>query len=134
LTCTNLPANASCSFAPSNIVLAGGKSATFTATIATAATQTGALLRNASLGSVLATFLFLLPLSKKHRRGATLTATALLLFATAIGGSACGGGSSSSGTPVTPPQATVAPGTYTVQVVASDGTTKQTQPLTLVVQ
>ncbi len=134
LTCTNLPGNASCSFAPSSIAVAGGKSAPFTVTIATTATQTGALLRNASLGSVLATFLFLLPFSKKHRRGATLAATALLLFATAIGGAACGGGSSGSGTPVTAPPATVAAGTYTVQVVASDGTNKQTQPLTLVVQ
>jgi hypothetical protein len=133
LTCSNLPTNASCSFAPSNLALAGGNSATFTVTIATEAAQTAALLRNVSLGSVLAGFMFLLPFSKNHRRGLTLIATALLLFAVTIGVSACGGGPSGSGTTVTQPQA-VAPGTYTVQAVASDGTTKQMQPLTLIVQ
>jgi hypothetical protein len=88
--------------------------------------------RNVSLGLSLVGFLFQVPTGKKRGRGAR-TATILFLFAIAIGVSACGGNASSSGTAVTS-QAAVAPGTYTIQVVASNGTTKQMVPLTLVVQ
>jgi hypothetical protein len=91
-----------------------------------------ALLRNVSLGLSLAGFLFLVPTGKKRGRGAR-AATILFLFAVAIGVSACGGNASGSRTTITS-QAAVAPGTYTIQVVASDGTTKQMVPLTLVVQ
>jgi hypothetical protein len=42
----------------------------------------------------------------------------------------CGGG----GTVVTPPVTTSPTGTYSLQIVASDGTTSQTQTITLVVQ
>jgi hypothetical protein len=129
LTCSNLPVNASCSFAPASIALTGGLSAPFTLTISTLANEPAAMLRNLSLGSALVAFLFLLPLNKRRQRGATLTALSLLLFAAAISSSACGGGSSGSGSPTT-----VAPGNYNPQVVASDGTASQTLPLTLIVQ
>jgi Abnormal spindle-like microcephaly-assoc'd, ASPM-SPD-2-Hydin len=132
LNCNNLPTNASCTFAPASLTLSGGTAATFTVTIATQTTQTAALVRNVSLGLSLVGFLFQVPTGKKRGRGAR-TATILFLFAIAIGVSACGGNASSSGTAVTS-QAAVAPGTYTIQVVASNGTTKQMVPLTLVVQ
>jgi hypothetical protein len=91
LTCSNLPVNASCSFAPASIALAGGVSAPFTLTISTVADEPAAMIRTLSLGSALAAFLFLLPLNKKRQRGATLTALWVLLFAAAISSSACGG-------------------------------------------
>jgi hypothetical protein len=61
-----------------------------------------------------------------------MTATVMLFFVAAIGFSACGGG----GSPTIPPptHATVARGTHRVQLTASDGTTTETQPLTLVVK
>jgi hypothetical protein len=131
LSCNNLPMNATCTFTPASLTLAGGKSATFTVAIATQATQTATLLQTVSVGSVMAGCLFLWPMGKKkRRRRATVAAATLLLFAAAFGIFACGGKTS----PVPPQQAIVAPGTYTVQLVASDGTTKQVQPLSLVVQ
>lgn len=49
LTCSNLPVNASCSFAPARIALAGGLSAPFTLTISTVANEPAAMLRTFSL-------------------------------------------------------------------------------------
>ena len=134
LSCTGLPANASCSFTPATLALAGGKAANFTVAIATAAPQTARLL--GKFGAGLAGTLLLLPLPWwKRRTAAACFAFSIFLFF-AVGLSGCGGGGSGSSTttpPSNPSPATVAPGTYTVQVVASDGTTTQKMPLTLVV-
>jgi hypothetical protein len=129
LTCSNLPKNASCSFAPSSISISDGKPANFTVTVATEATQVSTLMRDLSLGSLLMAFLWMVPSKRKYRRS---TMTGLLLLVTLAGFSACGGG----GAPSVPPPAhvTVVPGTYTVQLNATDGNTTQVQPLTLVVK
>jgi hypothetical protein len=129
LSCSGLPANASCSFAPPTLALAGAKTTNFTVTVATEAAQTSSLVHGFTAAG--AAFLLLLPWTFRRRPGTG--ALVLLLLAGAMGLSGCGGGSSSTGS-VTPTQpAMVAPGTYTIQVVASDGTTTQKQPLTLVV-
>ena len=134
LSCTGLPANASCSFTPATLALAGGKATNFTVAIATEAPQTAELL--GKFGAGLAGILLLLPFPWwKRRRLATCFVFSVFLFLTA-GLSGCGGGGSGSST-TTPPgtssPSTVTPGTYTIQVVASDGTTTQKMPLTLVV-
>ncbi len=138
LTWTGLPANASCAFAPPSLALAGGQSATFTVTIATQAAATAALLHGAGLRVALAGFLVLLPLVGTRRRLTTGMRALLLLTVVGFGVVGFGvmgcGGSSHNSTPGPAPSPTVAPGTYSVQVVASDGTTKQTQTLTLIVQ
>jgi hypothetical protein len=134
LSCSGLPANASCSFAPPSLTLAGAKTTNFAVTVATEVSQTGSLVHGLTAAG--AAFLVLLPWTfrRRHRSGALV----LLLLAGGISLSGCGGGVSSS-TSVSPTQpgstqqAMVAPGTYTIQLVASDGTTSQKQPLTLVV-
>lgn len=133
LTCGNLPPNASCTFSPATLALAGGSATSFTVTIATKTVETGMLVRGAALGSALAVVL-LLPIGRRRSPGAFRAAVVLYVFAVALGVSGCGGGSSSGSGGGAAQQATVAPGTYTVQLIATDGTTKVTQPLTLVVQ
>ncbi len=129
LSCSGLPANASCSFSPATLALSGGKASGFTLTVATEATQTSVL---PALGTTLAGLLFLLPLPlRKGRRQVALAVPIGLLFATS-GLCGCGGGSSGT-TPTQSSGTTVAPGTYTIQVVASDGTTAQKMAVTLVV-
>lgn len=131
-TCENLPANATCSFSPASVPLSGGKSASFTVTVATTM-QTTSLNRVNELPLMMAALL-LLPWMRRSRR-AVIWRREMLVFAIAavLSLTACGGGSSASGAG-NPTTATVAPGTYTVQVVASDGTNKASQTLTLTVQ
>lgn len=131
LTCNSLPTNASCSINPGSFALAGGHAANFTVTIATESTAKAAVWRNAGLGSVFAACLILLPFSRKRKMGVFPVGIILLMFAVA-GVSACGGGS---GTSAPPQSSKVASGTYTIHVVASDGSSLQTtQAITLVVQ
>jgi hypothetical protein len=79
-------ANASCSFTPATLALAGGKAANFTVTITTEAPQAAELLGN--FGAGLAGILLLFPWWK--RRGvATRFVFSVLLFLTA-GLSGCG--------------------------------------------
>jgi hypothetical protein len=132
LSCSGLPANASCSFSPATLALSDGKAAGFALTVATEATQTSML---PALGVTLGGFLLLLPLAlRKGRREVTLAVSIGLLF---VASGLWGCGSGSSGTTPTQPGGptvtTVAPGTYTIQVVASDGTTTQKMPVTLAV-
>jgi hypothetical protein len=85
-----------------------------------------------ALGVTVGGFLLLLPLRlRKGRRPVAFAVSLGLLFA-ASGLWGCGSGSSGT-TPGGPTVTTVAPGTYTIQVVASDGTTTQKMPVTLVV-
>ena len=133
LSCTGLPANATCSFTPSSLALTGGKAANFTVTLATETAQTSGQWRPYA-GSALAGLLLLLPLPLcRQRRSRARWLSLILLLSAGIGFSGCGGGGGGSTNPVTPAPAMVAPGTYTIQLVASDGTTTQKQPLTLVV-
>jgi hypothetical protein len=133
VTCGNLPAHAACTFTPSSLSVSNGSAVNFTVAISTAETQAAALLRLfRETGPVFG--LCLLPFWRRRRGsrwGALLTFSAVLLLAV-IGG--CGGGSSST-PPVTPPAAAkVAPGTYTIQIIATDGVTTAKTPLSLIVQ
>jgi hypothetical protein len=146
LSCSNLPTNASCTFTPSTLAVAGGKTAPFTVTISTAVSQTSALVRTMSLGSFLTAAIFLIPFGVRRKRAAIPTILAFLLFMSILTVSGCGGSSGSNsgstggggggttGTPPTTAQTDVAPGTYTIQLSVSAGTTIVTQPLTLTVQ
>jgi hypothetical protein len=73
------------------------------------------------------------PIKERVVRRAGVVAGITLMHFPALCISACSGGSSGSGLPP-PQQSKVAPSTYTVQVVASDGTLRLTLPITLVVQ
>lgn len=73
-----------------------------------------------------------LPAALKRRRPYGASGLVMLVVATVGNMSACGGSSGSPGTGATTSK--VAPETYTFQLLASDGTNKQTQSLTLIVQ
>ncbi len=135
LSCTGLPVNATCSFTPPTVTLAGGKAANFTVTIATEAAQPSHLSHGFPAGSILAGILLLLPWPfwlGSSRNAAKFRSLALVLLIAGMSVSGCGGGGSSGSGAPSP--AMVAPGTYTVQVVATDGTTMQTESITLVVK
>jgi hypothetical protein len=130
LSCGDLPANASCTFVPASLAITGGTAANFTLSVSTESIQTGALVPTSGLGVALAGLLFLMPLERNRKRAAALICFGALLLITTI--SACGGGSSGAAGSQT---AKVSPGTYTIQVVASDASGNQiTQSVTLIVQ
>jgi hypothetical protein len=60
-----------------------------------------------------------------------LLLAAVMLFGVMAG---CGGGSNSTPPATPPPTAKVAPGTYTIQIIATDGITTAKTPLSLIVQ
>jgi hypothetical protein len=135
LTCGNIPLNASCSFTPASLAIAGGSATSFTVTISTKSVGSGALVHTMGLTSLVASIILLLPVGRRRRMGATTATLIWLVFMAAIGVSGCGGGNSpGAGSGSSQEQGTVARGTYTVQLIASDGTTKLLQPLTLIVQ
>ncbi|HEV2578211.1 MAG TPA: choice-of-anchor D domain-containing protein [Acidobacteriaceae bacterium] len=130
MSCTGLPANASCGFTPANLSLTSGTPTNFTLSISTETTQTAALLHTGEWGTVLG-LLLVIPFKRNRKRAAALVCFGTLLFATAISGCSGGGGSGTT----TPQPLKVAPGTYTIQLTASDASSNQaTEAITLVVQ
>jgi uncharacterized membrane protein len=145
LTCTGLPQNATCTFAPSSVVFSGSSnSSTSTLTITTGTSASLSLPSSLFGGSRTITWaatlglpgLFALALASRRRKlKVALRTMALLLllggFANALTG--CGGsnpGSSNSGSSTTTPS-----GTYTVQVIATGGSgVTQTTSLNVTVQ
>jgi hypothetical protein len=130
LSCGGLPANAGCSFSPATLAISGGTPVSFTLTIATETTQSSLV---PALGMASGGFLLLLPLRKCRRQMAVCLAMGLVLMTAGLSGCGGGGGSTAPTQPGSPTVTTVAPGTYTIQVVASDGTTTQKMAVTLVV-
>jgi hypothetical protein len=130
LSCSGLPANAVCSFSPATVAISGGKAAGFMLTIATETTQSNVA---PALGAALAGLLLLLPLCKGRRPMALAVSIGLVLVIGGVSGCGGGGGCTAPTQPTSPTVTTVAPGTYTIQVVASDGTTTQKMAVTLVV-
>jgi len=132
LNCDGLPAHAACTFTPSSLTIANGSSANFTVTISTTDAQANGFSDPfRETGPFLG--LCLLPLwwkARKPRRTVLLGMLCALLLVASTG---CGGKSSSTPTP-TPSALKVAPGTYTVQVLATDGVTTSKTPLSLIVQ
>jgi len=139
LSCTHVPANAQCTISPSSLSLASGQSANFTVTVNTGTSAVSLAARLHVLWAVCGFgWLLTFPLFRRRRRS-NLFASALfsrqiplvlgfLLIATEVAG--CGGGSYSP--PPTP--ATTPPGTYTLQIVATEGTVTHSQSITLIVQ
>lgn len=133
LTCGNLPAHAACAFKPSSLSVSNGSAVNFTVAVSTADPQTAAFfLILPGAGPVLG--LCLLPFWRRRRgsRSDVLLILAAVMSLGVIAG--CGGGSSGT-PPATPPStAQVAPGTYTIQIIATDGVTTAKTPLSLIVQ
>ena len=132
-SCSNLPANASCSFNPSSLTFTNGSAVNFTVTIATQS-PTSAELITSSLTPVLAGLVLIVPLVNRRTRARLSAIAAVLIVLGAAGICGCGGGSSGSGGSSNPGSPMVPPGTYTVQLTVSDGKNSQIQPLTLIVQ
>ena len=131
-SCNSLPANASCSFNPASLSLSSGNSGSVSVTIATEA-QASAFNSVGRLPVIFAA-LILLPFTRRIRRiDMRVGAMLAISIVSALCVAACGGGASGSGSG-NPTTTKVAPGTYSVQVVASDGTIKVSQTLTLTVK
>jgi hypothetical protein len=133
LTCGNLPAHAACTFTPPSLSVSNGSAVNFTVAVSTADTQSAALPRLFP-EAVPVLGLCLLPFWRRRRgsRSGTLLLLAVVLLSGIMAG--CGGGSNSTPTATPPSTAKVAPGTYTVQIIATDGVTTAKTPLSLIVQ
>ena len=134
LACTGAPQNAACSVSPTTLSLQSGSAVPFAVTVTTTA-QSAALAPNSSLtlAGIGLCGLLTVPLIAKRRRRILLFPVLVSLACAASlfsgcgggGGGGNGGGGSTTGTPA---------GTYSLTLTASIGTTKDSQPLTLVVQ
>ncbi|MFL6429593.1 MAG: FG-GAP-like repeat-containing protein [Acidobacteriaceae bacterium] len=132
LSCTGLPANASCSFSPASMTVSGTTAANTTLTVSTAATATASVVGDGSLramtalacGLPLLGLLALLPVGRGRR---LLLCAGFALLVAAGGLTGCGGGGQSSATKT-------APGNYTFKVVATSSSTTSTASYTLTVQ
>jgi hypothetical protein len=133
VTCNGAPQNATCIPTPSSLTLTPGQTAPISVTISTSnATAASANRATPFNRAALALVIFVPLLSLSRRRVYKMAALAGIIFvATALSG--CGGSSTVTSPPATNAQ-TTAPGTYVLQVVASDGTFTQTQNITLIVQ
>jgi subtilisin family serine protease len=142
LTCSGLPANATCKFDPASI-LAGGYSIV---TISTAVTTTASL-KHESAMSGMREALLLMPLaglvviaiprrSKKKTVGLVMLAAIVLLACSSCGG---GGGSTAGNPPSTTPppgpgtNPTSSPGVYTISITATSGAIKHSATVSLTV-
>ena len=129
-TCGSLPQNATCTVSPASLAATSAGSRAVTVTIGTQVTQ-AAKGNSISMSSGEMLAIVFAPLLLWRKRQFAGTCALLLFTLTLFNG--CGGGSGG-GSTGTPKPATVAPGTYTVQLTASDGKNTQTQNLTLIVQ
>lgn len=140
LNCTQVPMNATCKVKPSSLTLTPGSTGSFTVTVVTTASASASLVTHFSIATATCGFVWLLGLPQALRKRKSGVSGADL-FSTVLGGVlslaisaclvGCGGGSSPATT--TPPSVTPK-GSYTLQVVATQGTTSHTQSITLVVQ
>ncbi len=135
LTCSGVPANATCTVSPSSLNLSSGANATFTVTVNTQVVRTASLsFEGVKLASIGLAFLapVALVLTTRRRRSYCVRACVLLLACMPlIALTGCGGGG---GTPPPVQQTfTTPPGTYTLTVSATTGRATVSQPLTLIV-
>jgi FG-GAP-like repeat len=132
LTCAGLPADASCTFDPATVNLAGGTPQSSMLTVSTAAGNMagtvkpflGSGMTTLSCGVFAGSLLLLWP---KSRRASwmILALAGFILLPLGCGGNSSSSTSKSNGTPA---------GTYKFQVIATAGTTQATTSCTLVVQ
>jgi len=144
MSCTNLPANAACTFTPASFTL-GSTSVPVSVSISTQRVVRASLKSPHQLPgspyrlSELAVLLAMPFASRRRRRWLSKAQPLLWLLVMCAGTllvNGCSGGSSASnnsGTPAETVQKTP-PGTYTVTVVAASGATSHSTNLTLVVQ
>jgi Abnormal spindle-like microcephaly-assoc'd, ASPM-SPD-2-Hydin/Beta-propeller repeat len=133
LTCSGAPAGATCTVTPASLNLSVGQNSAFTVTVNTATSaHISRSEKSALAGGLWICSLLTLPFFARARRVRALLLTIPLLFACAIvaGLSGCAGGNSSGSGAGT----TVAPGSYSIQVSATEGSTTATQTLSLTVQ
>lgn len=130
-TCSALPQYAACSFNPSTVTLSTTTPASTTVSITTSVTQTSALSkRGIPKFAIAALLLVCAPLSRRRRMMRALLSLAAISIV--LGGISGCSGSSSGGSG--PTQHSVAPGSYSVNVVATSGTVSHSIALTLNVQ
>jgi hypothetical protein len=138
LSCSGLPAQASCTFSPSSLI-PGTTQQTVTLTIATAASAQ-AIVRHSSNYVALASWMPIQGLglfgvvfvgSRKRMRKSAILTLMTIAIASLIFMSACAGG-----TGIAPHQSQTgaAPETYTVSVNGTSGNIKHSVPLTMTVQ
>ncbi len=131
LSCTGLPIDAACSFAPASVTVSGSTPATSTLTISTAATTMASVREHESsrtltvlaCGLPLLALLTLLPLARGRR---LLLCVGLALFVSMTSLTGCGGSTSGA--------AKTTAGTYTFSVVATSGPATATASYNLTVQ
>jgi beta-propeller repeat-containing protein/centrosomal CEP192-like protein len=139
LTCTQVPPHAACTITPSTLTLTPGATSSFTVSVKTSVSTAAALLRDFPTVTATCGLVFLLGLPfvmggrKKFFLRAPLTAALLAgvgIVLVSVGLWGCGGGSKTStpGSDVTPQ------GTYTIKIVATEGSLSHSQSITLVVQ
>jgi hypothetical protein len=138
LSCTGLPALASCSFSPASVAVSATAAASSMLTVSTGAANTATAQEPAiprttialACGLPLLGLLALLPVARGRR---LLLCLGFVLFVSVTGLTGCGGGQSapSSGTPST---TKTVPGSYTFNVVATSGAVTSTVSYSLTVQ
>jgi hypothetical protein len=129
-SCTGLPMNATCSFAPASVTVSGAAAATTALTVSTAATTTASAREGESsraltvlaCGLPLLGLLALVPVGRGRR---LLLCLGFALFVSMSGLTGCGGPSEAAKTPA---------GTYSFNVVATSGSTTSTATYKLTVQ
>lgn len=120
--CSNVPAGASCAFAPPQVTMSSGGTAPMTMTIATRSTSGThvASLRRRSGASFLAFALLpafgIVLLGTTRRKKLLRLAVATLLFVIALGATGCGDTASGTFTPI---------GSYTISVTATSNSNQQ---------
>lgn len=139
LTCTQVPMNATCKVKPSSLTLTPGSIGSFTVTVLTTASGSASLVTHLSIATATCGFVWLLGLPqvlRKRKSGVSASG----LFSIVLGGvvslaiSACLVGCAGGSSRPTTPLSVTPKGSYTLQVVATQGTTSHTQSITLVVQ
>lgn len=126
MTCTGLPAGASCSFSPGSFTITGPGLQDSGLTVTTSARTAGLLRAPPRVWAVfLGVFALVFALPGKDRRRALLCVTGLLTLTLLV---SCGGGSGGGGGTGTPA------GTYTLTVTATAPSASNSVPLTLTVQ
>jgi hypothetical protein len=133
VTCNGAPQYATCIPNPSSLTLTPGQTAPISVTISTNNATAASAKRATPFNRATLAFAIFLPLLSLSRRRVWKMAAlgGVIFMATALSG--CGGNNTVTPPPTTNAQ-TTAPGTYVLQVVASDGMSTQTQKITLIVQ
>ncbi|HKV92064.1 MAG TPA: Ig-like domain repeat protein [Candidatus Angelobacter sp.] len=131
--CSGLPAASSCSFNPATLTPSGSATSTTLTIATTARTTASARTVNGTTMAALTGIGFLgivfLGVPTRRRRSLHLAGMLLLAFGMAMGIASCGG---SSQPPITVPG--TPPGTFSVTVTATSGTTTHSSVITLKVQ